>query len=78
MPVRLFIATAVESAVLAAAFPQYLPAHLLLYLSLSLYCVQFTALLFYNSTIYPRFVSPLRGLPHPKVNNTLRERTTSS
>jgi len=65
-PILFFVATAVESFVITLAVPQYLPKHPLLYVFLRLFAIQFALVAFYKLTIYPRFVSPVRHLPHPK------------
>lgn len=65
--ILVLLVTAVECAVIVTAIPQYLPDHPFTYVFLRLFSLQFGALAFYKLTIYPRFVSPLRHLPHPKV-----------
>lgn len=68
-PVLFMGVTALESLLITLAIPQHLPEHPLLYVFFRLFAVQLALYLFYAITIYPRFVSPLRHLPEPKVRS---------
>ncbi|EME78185.1 uncharacterized protein MYCFIDRAFT_50720 [Pseudocercospora fijiensis CIRAD86] len=67
----LVLASAVESAVAVALFPQHLPEHPLLYIFVRLLGVQTVAYAIYSIFIWPFFLSPLRHLPGPKSRNPI-------
>jgi hypothetical protein len=66
-PLLLLICTTIEALLVVLAKPDLLPQHFLVWLTVSLAAINSFIYLVYTVEIYPRWISPLRHLPLPKV-----------